>query len=906
MIKDDTRSVRDTSLWQRILLVGVIGALPLFVVSLLLINVAYSDAIDFSVQERRGNAFQRPLQGLLGLLFRYQIVACQPSTDGPHEAELVAVERQVEDAIQAVRSAYEGELGHALQFDDAALHARNRDHARLSVLKRSWSEFQRAPCADGTGGDTTKPLVDSVRAMIGNAGDRSNLILDDDLDSFYVMDITLGALPQMQQRIGEIGLRVGAWLRSGQVARNATRVAVMAAMLQLDLDRITRDAQTSLGEDAQFNGVSLSLQLNLPRAVERDRVAQQRLLEVLERIAAVEAVPVADFEAAVSGAQAESLRLFRTGADELDRLLEIRIAAIQAKRLRAQLTIVVTLALAALGMGLVIRNLLTARYAEILKNQEQLRSKEAQLRALGDNLPGGMIYQLMRDFDGSTHFLYVSAGIERLHGVSVEAAVADSAQLYDRIFAEDLPAVRAAEQESLTHMKAFHVVARTHHGDGSTRWMEFFSAPRKMPDGRVVWDGIQVDITARQLAATEQARAAEQQKELEEQLRQAQKLEALGTLAGGIAHDFNNILGGIISYAELSKLDNADNPALLDNLDEVLRASRRAANLVRQILSFSRHQKEVRQDLQLEPIIVEALSLLRATLPSTITLQQKIEHGLPNVLANPTQVHQIIMNLCTNAAHAMNGQQGQLSVELERVTVHDSNKLHVELVPGPYVRLAIGDTGHGMDQATQQRIFEPFFTTKASGEGTGLGLSVVHGIVKEYQGAVTVDSARGRGTKLCIYLPARPVLDEQAPAPVLEIPRGAGEQILFVDDEPTLGTAAQKMMRRLGYRAAVYQSSEAALAAFRREPNAYDALVTDLTMPGMTGIELSRRVLALRPGFPIVLASGSSGSLTVSELREMGIRDLVSKPVDFETLARILAHVLERQRSEHPAAIPLA
>jgi signal transduction histidine kinase/ActR/RegA family two-component response regulator len=404
------------------------------------------------------------------------------------------------------------------------------------------------------------------------------------------------------------------------------------------------------------------------------------------------------------------------------------------------------------------------------------------------------------------------------------------------------------------------------------------------------------------LDVTEQTQAAAQQKELEEQLRQAQKLEALGTLAGGIAHDFNNILGAIISYSELTKMDNADNLGVQQYQDEVLRASQRATTLVRQILSFSRHQKEVRQELQLGPIIREALSLLRATLPSTIALQRKIDGALPNVLANPTQVHQIVMNLCTNAAHAMRGQQGKLSVELDQLMVQASTKPHVELEPGPYVRLSISDTGEGMDLATQQRIFEPFFTTKGAGEGTGLGLSVVHGIVKEYQGVVTVDSVLGRGTRLCIYLPARPAIELQAPAALPNIPRGAGQRILFVDDEPALGDVAQKMMDRLGYRAVVFQSSEAALAAFRNDPGGYDALVTDLTMPEMTGIELARQVLALRPGLPIVLASGSSGSLTATEVRQMGIRELVSKPVDYETLARILAQVLQRGGSERPAA----
>jgi CheY-like chemotaxis protein len=209
--------------------------------------------------------------------------------------------------------------------------------------------------------------------------------------------------------------------------------------------------------------------------------------------------------------------------------------------------------------------------------------------------------------------------------------------------------------------------------------------------------------------------------------------------------------------------------------------------------------------------------------------------------------------------------------------------------------MTVQDTGQGMDAATSKRIFEPFFTTKGSGEGTGLGLSVVHGIVKEYGGVVTVDSELGRGTTLTIYLPAQPALGKPAPALATELPRGNGQRVLFVDDEPVLGDVAEKMMQRLGYRATVFQSSETALAAFQKEPAAFDALVTDLTMPAMTGVELALQVLATRPDLPVILVSGSSGQLTATELRKVGIRELLSKPLDYGTLARVLNQVLRPQ-----------
>ncbi len=1007
-MKDQSQSVRDESLWQRILLVGLTGAVPLFVVSLVLLNVAYSDAIEFGVREQRGNAFQGSLEGLLELLPRYELAARQEvAGETEPRLELSDVERKIDAALRVVTADLGGEVGRALGLTDAAPGSRNS-----IALQAQWDELKRAPRSVVASGEAVSRLSDSVHDMIRRTGDRSNLILDDDLDSFYLMDITLGALPETQQRIADVTLRVSDWLRSGRVRANETRIAVMAEMLRHDdLARVTRDAQISLSEDSRFNGVSPSLHLTLPPAVQGFEAAAGRFLALLDRVAADEAVPVRDFEAAGLDAHAESFRLFRTGASELHRLLSIRVDAIRNRRLRGYSIIIATLALAAAVMGMIMRNLLASRYAEIMRTQGELRAKETQLRAVGDNLPGGMVYQVMRDFDGTMRFLYVSAGIEHLHGVPAEAALSDSAALYGRILPEDLPLVRDAERESLTRKAAFKVVVRMRARDDAVRWMELISAPRHLPDGRVVWDGIELDITDRKLAeaasknseqrfthifdnspipitlsgsdgkfiaandsfmkfsgftreevighmalelgiypepsqrayimeqlrlhgrlhgheqafrtksgkvcqtvmwldlmtiggdqcilviatdVTEQKEAAQQQRELEEQLRQAQKLEAIGTLAGGIAHDFNNILGGIVSYTELSKLENPGNETLQENLDEVLKASTRAATLVRQILSFSRHQKEARTNLQLAPIVKEALSLLRATLPSTITLQQRIGGALPDVLANPTQVHQIIMNLCTNAAHAMRGKQGQLTVEVDETKVEETaQRRHVELRPGNYVYLTVTDTGHGMDAATSKRIFEPFFTTKGAGEGTGLGLSVVHGIVKEYEGAVTVDSELGRGTSISIYLPARPAIEERPPIAAAEIPRGNGERVLFVDDEPVLGDVARKMMQRLGYRAEVFQSSEAALAAFQKEPTTYDVLITDLTMPEMTGVDLARRVLSIRPTLPVILVSGSSGPLTVAELGEMGIRELLGKPLDYATLARVLSQMLQ-------------
>jgi PAS domain S-box-containing protein len=393
-----------------------------------------------------------------------------------------------------------------------------------------------------------------------------------------------------------------------------------------------------------------------------------------------------------------------------------------------------------------------------------------------------------------------------------------------------------------------------------------------------------------------------ERQELEEQFRQAQKLEALGTLAGGIAHDFNNILAAIISFAELAKMDNPANRELHDNLDQILKAGNRATSLVRQILWFSRQQKQTRRNLQLRSVLTEALGLIRATLPATIEIEQRVTDPLPDVFADASQLHQVIMNLCANAAHAMRGRHGQLRVELDTATLDDSSiSPNLALPPGGYVRLTISDTGHGMNEATRKRIFEPFFTTKAPGEGTGLGLAVVHGIIKSHEGDITVQSTPGLGTSFTILLPAVPVIASPHAPNKHVIPTGNGERILFVDDEPDLCEAASRMIDRLGYVPVTFNSSEEAWKEIQTKPDAYDLMVSDLTMPVLTGPDLARNVLELRPQFPIIMTTGYAGDMTEEFLRELGIRELVAKPLDFHSLAHAINRALQ---DATPAATP--
>ncbi len=387
---------------------------------------------------------------------------------------------------------------------------------------------------------------------------------------------------------------------------------------------------------------------------------------------------------------------------------------------------------------------------------------------------------------------------------------------------------------------------------------------------------------------------------LEAQLRQAQKMEAIGVLAGGIAHDFNNILMPILGYAEMAQERLPKDDPLFNELTEIVQAANRAKDLVKQILTFTRQNAQERERWPLEPhlVIKEALKLLRASLPATIDIQQSIDPGCGSILADPTQIHQIVMNLCVNAYHAMRHKtDGVLGVRLERVAIAAGDSLAVlgELTPGNYVRLAISDTGHGMDQATMERIFEPYFTTKPQGEGTGMGLSMVMGIVKGYGGHISVYSEPGAGTVFHVYLPST---NKERTAPEANgvgpnaLPVGGQERVLLVDDEQGITAMMEMMLRELGYQAQVFNQGSAALAWLRQNPQAVDLLISDLTMPGLTGIELAQEALTLRPGLPVIMISGFSDLNTRETARAAGIDKFLMKPVAIRDLAEALGELL--------------
>ena len=384
---------------------------------------------------------------------------------------------------------------------------------------------------------------------------------------------------------------------------------------------------------------------------------------------------------------------------------------------------------------------------------------------------------------------------------------------------------------------------------------------------------------------------------LEKLLRQAQKMEAVGTLAGGIAHDFNNILGAISGFTELSMFDLEENSPIRPNLERVLEAARRAKDLVRQILTFSRQRDQEKQPTQVSLIVKEALKLLRSSLPSTIEIRQNIRSS-SLLLADPTQIHQILMNLCSNASHAMQEKGGALDVSLENVDLPRDPEVVSQLPglePGPYLRLSVSDTGYGIDPAIQHRIFDPYFTTKKIGEGTGLGLAVVDGIVKDSGGMVNVFSEPGKGTVFHVWLPRlESTRDKADRVETAEPLPGGNETILLVDDEKSLVEAGRQMLARLGYQVVVRLCPAEALAAFLAQPGKFDMVITDHTMPKMTGIELAREILAVRPEMPIILCTGFSAVLgmTPDKARAVGIREMIMKPVIMRDLAETVRRVL--------------
>lgn len=394
-------------------------------------------------------------------------------------------------------------------------------------------------------------------------------------------------------------------------------------------------------------------------------------------------------------------------------------------------------------------------------------------------------------------------------------------------------------------------------------------------------------------------KAAGEREQLERNLQQSQKMEAIGTLAGGIAHDFNNILNIILGYTSLAKEDAYPGSALANDLEQVLIAGNQAKNLIKQILAFSRQSPQERIPIHIHLVVNEAVKLLKASIPSTISIKTNIDDRAGCVLADSTQINQIVMNLCTNAYHAMRDSGGELTVALHSIVISQDDIIHYRksLKAGPYIRLSVNDTGHGMDEETMKHIFDPYFTTKKKGEGTGLGLATVHGIVKNSEGHVSVYSEKGKGTSFQIYLPQLCDDDQQADEhEEVCFNQTGNERIWVVDDDPIISQMTRDMLERLGYEVRNFTDSAQILSAFEAEPHATDMIITDMTMPEITGAELSSRLLAIRPDILIVLCTGFSELIDKEEAKTLGIQEFIMKPIVKSELAQVVRKVLDRNK----------
>jgi PAS domain S-box-containing protein len=498
------------------------------------------------------------------------------------------------------------------------------------------------------------------------------------------------------------------------------------------------------------------------------------------------------------------------------------------------------------------------------------------------------------DWDLETDQLFVSPKMKALAGLSADTPVRTRAELLAcmNIHADDLPHLHALVDDHIQgRTPLFELEYRVRHAEGEWHWLLARGRALRDSTGKAYrFVGSAIDVTARKKAESEKER-------LETQLRQSQKMEAMGTLAGGIAHDFNNILGAILGYGELAQKHTPEVSPARRYLSNVMHAAGRAKTLVDGILRFSRSGLAERAPVNIQSVVEESVMIVAASLPPRVRLEKRLDCGNAAVAAEPTQIQQIAMNLLTNALHAMeNG--GTVKLELDCVDVQAARTLmHGALARGSYVRLTVSDTGTGIAPEALDRIFDPFFTTKRVGEGTGLGLSVVHGIVVDLGGAIEVASEAAVGTTFTIWLPVSAQIETVANVIPRAAPRGNGETVMIVDDERPLVALAEEMLAELGYEPSGFHSSTAALQAFRKDPQSYDVVLTDETMPDLLGTDLAREIARLRPDIPILLMSGYAGKQLGDRAQASGVTEVLRKPLVSRDIAESLARALSTRQA---------
>lgn len=518
-------------------------------------------------------------------------------------------------------------------------------------------------------------------------------------------------------------------------------------------------------------------------------------------------------------------------------------------------------------------------YARQKQVEEALRTSEKRYRLLVENAPLGIL------------------------SINRQGFIIDANPILINLL--DLPSLPSLSQVNVLTLPTFqktglaenfHICMQTNkggvfetpyaHPHGKELYLRYHLTPMFSADGQI--SGMQAIMED-----------TSERKKLEKQLIHAQKMEAIGTLAGGIAHDFNNILSAIIGYMELASFDlPAESRALL-NLQSALKASQRAKDLIKQILTFSRYSDQSQKPLQIAPLIKETIKLLRASLPATIEIRQDIENYQGIINANPTQIHQVLMNLCTNAAQAMRSKGSVLEISLRTIEVHEQNNAQFpELAPGSYVQLSVQDDGEGMPPEILGKIFDPYFTTKKVGEGTGLGLAVVHGIVKNHGGAISVKSELGQGSVFNIFFPLIGESEEISEFSPPEFPPlGEKEKILLVDDEQILAEVGKKMLEHLGYEVTTRTSSIEALELFRNQPHRFNLVITDMTMPNMTGDRLAQELINIRPDLPIILCTGYSEKISQGKAKSLGISEFIMKPFAINELGRAVRRAFDHKKA---------
>jgi PAS domain S-box-containing protein len=479
-----------------------------------------------------------------------------------------------------------------------------------------------------------------------------------------------------------------------------------------------------------------------------------------------------------------------------------------------------------------------------------------------------MVYQLDMGADAQDRrFTYVSAGVERLHGIDLATALADPRVLYDQVVPEDAAALGAAEAAAIAHMRPFRVETRFRLPDGRTRWSILSSAPRRLPNGHLIWDGIELDITERK-------RAEEAESRLEEQLARARRMEAVGTLAAGVAHDFNNILAGVLaglSGLELSLTDEAlrDEERSLEDLVV------RGGEVVKRLLGFGRKGKLNPRPVALERCARATVDLFKRTRPDVVVAVE-LAPDLPPLHADETQLEQVLLNLLVNAGQAM-PDGGRVTVTGSYAALDADDARAREVSPGEYVEVVVTDTGIGMDAATRERLFEPFFTTKAPGTGSGMGLASAYGIVKNHGGAIGVESEPGRGARFTLLFPATDAPVSRRAASLVA-PASRKGTILVVDDEEVLLRICARLLERMGYEVLTAPGGTAAIEAVRAHGKAISLVILDLTMPEMSGARTFEALRALEPDIKILLSSGFSVDGSARELLARGCSGFLAKP----------------------------